>query len=255
MALRVLIADDEPNARERLREFLSKETNIEVVAECGDGRSALHAIRKTAPDLVFLDVQMPELTAFEIIAQLSPNPIPTIILVTAHPRYAMEAFDVSAVDYLLKPFDHSRFQRALSLGRERVAARTRSQQTLRVREKTGPSVYKRKEDRLIVRSSGRIIPLACSEISWISSAGNYAEIHVGKAVHLLRQTLTSLEDSLPADFVRVSKSCLVNMKFIRELNPKLYGDALVILVDGTQLTATRNYRQHLRSKLKGWGRS
>ena len=245
MPLRVVIADDEPGARELLRDYLSRESEIEIVAECADGKSALAAIRKMAPDLVFLDIQMPELNGLEVIRQLSPANIPVVIFVTAYNQYAIEAFNVSAADYLLKPFDQSRFQKALWTGREKVIQRKRNSEVVKWASET-EGVAK---DRIAVRSSGKIILIEFRLIDWIKGAGNYAELHVGEEVHLLRQTLNSLQQKLPEEFARISRTHIVNMTSIRELKAKSHGDCTITLLDGTELIVTRKRRLALRSKL------
>lgn len=249
MALRVLIADDEPAARERLRHFLEKESDIQLVAECADGISALTAIREHSPDLVFLDIRMPALNGFEIIRRLVPEPVPPIIFVSAHEDHAVEAFDFCAVDYLLKPFDRDRFRRALLLGREAVLHReTRSGNGSPEFEQQSEN-QENTTDRLAVRSPGKIKLLIFSEILWIQGAGNYVEVHLEKQTHLLRQTMNDLEKALPSRFVRISKSHIVNLDWVRELKPKSHGDCFIFLRNETEIIGTRSYRVKLRKKL------
>jgi len=249
MTLRVIIADDEPTSRERLRNLLEGESSVKIVAECSDGHSALSAIRQHAPDLVFLDVRMPELSGFEVIRGLAPLPIPPIIFVSAHVDHAAEAFDFCAVDYLLKPFDRGRFRKALLIGRE-AAARRANEVSDGLPEASSQQVFQDgTKERLAVRSVGKITLLTVSEISLIKGAGNYVEVYAGKAVHLLRGTLSGIEKKLPANFVRVSKSHIVNIEGVRELKPKSHGDSFLTLLNGSQLIVTRTYRQALRDKL------
>ncbi|HVK58903.1 MAG TPA: LytTR family DNA-binding domain-containing protein [Candidatus Kapabacteria bacterium] len=250
MAIRVIIADDEPAARERLRDFLEQESDVQIVAECTDGFTALSAIVEHSPDLIFLDIRMPSMNGFEVIRQIAPRPVPPIIYVSAHGGHALEAFDVSAVDYLLKPFDRARFLKALRLGRDAVQ-RSVSQKitTLELQTQTADS-DECAGDRLAIRSTGKITLLVFSEILWINGAGNYIEIRVGQKTHLLRQTLSSIALQLPSNFIRISKSQIVNIQLIRELRPKSHGDSILTLHDGTELTVTRSYRQLLREKLK-----
>jgi len=251
MALRVLIADDEPAARERLRHFLGEETDIQIVAECADGISVLSAIREHSPDLIFLDIRMPALNGFEVIQKLSPGPVPPVIFVSAHDVHAVEAFNFCAVDYLLKPFDRGRFRKALLLGREAVLHHETIRRTNVLHESEQPSEnQENRTDRLAVRSSGRINLLIFSEIIWIQGAGNYVEVHLEKRTHLLRQTLNRLEKKLPPRFVRISKSHIVNLDWIRELKPKSHGDCFLILRNEMRLIATRNYRVALLDRLK-----
>ena len=249
MALRVLIADDEPAARERLRHLLEKESDIQIVAECADGTSVLSAIREQSPDLVFLDIRMPALNGFDVIRELSPNQVPPVIFVSAQEDHAVEAFNFCAVDYLLKPFDRDRFRKALLLGREAALQReAKSKNGVPEREQR-PENQENTTDRLAIRTPGKINLLIFSEILWIQGAGNYVEVHLEKRTHLLRRTLTALENKLPPRFVRISKSHIVNLDWVREIKPKSHGDCFVILQDGTNLTATRNYRTALRNRL------
>jgi len=250
MALRVLIADDEPAARERLRHLLEEESDIQIVAECADGISVLSAIREHSPDLILLDIRMPGLSGFEVIRKLSPGLVPPVIFVSAHDDHALEAFDFCAADYLLKPFDRDRFRKALLLGREAVLHRETIQCTNALHESRQPSEkQENKTDRLAVRSPGKINLLIFSEIIWIQGAGNYVEVHLEKRTLLLRQTLNALEKALPPRFVRISKSHIVNLDWVHELKPKSHGDSFIILQNGTQLIVTRNYRIKLRQKL------
>ena len=229
------------------RNFLEQENDVEIVAECADGFTALSAIRELSPDLIFLDIRMPSLNGFEVVRRIAA-PV-AIIFVSAHDNHAVEAFDISAVDYLLKPFDRERFQKAFRAGRE--AAESRAP---RVPSNTTPQTVSETsevnaKDRFAVRCSGRITLLIFSEIQWINGAGNYIEIRAGQKTHLLRQTLGSVAEQLPSNFVRISRSQIVNIQWIREMKAKSHGDSVVTLHDGTQLTATRNYRQALRERL------
>jgi two-component system LytT family response regulator len=249
MCLRVLIADDEPDARDRLRQLISQDRSLELVAECCTGREALDRIRSHAPHLVFLDVQMPELTGIEVLQELLPGPLPSVVFVTAYDHYAIEAFDFCAVDYILKPFDAARFRRAVQAARNAIDAKQREHVKMRDLVKTMANVSS-PSDRIGVRSAGNIKLISFRDIDWIQGARNYAEIHVGKQVHFLRETLEALEERLPSrEFIRVSKSAFVNVERIRELRPKSHGDSTVILRDGTQLTATRTYRVKLKQAL------
>lgn len=247
MGLRVIIADDEPAARERLRQLLSQEQDVEIVAECDDGQSALAAIRRLAPNLVFLDIRMPELSGLEVVQTLQPEP-PPVIFVSAHDSHAMEAFNIRAVDYLLKPFDRQRFQRALALGREAALRRNEAAGLggVAASENRGRAEGR---DRLAIRSSGKVMLLNLADLQWIAGAGNYIELHAGKATHLLRQTLGGMQEKLPPQFVRISKSHIVNIDCIRELKAKSHGDAYVRLADGTQLVVTRSHQGELKRKL------
>lgn len=247
MKTRTLIVDDELLARERLRQLLQSEPDIEIVGECADGREAVEAICQESPDLIFLDVQMPELDGFGVLAAIESEPAPVIVFVTAHDRFALRAFEVHAVDYLLKPFDRERFQTALRRALEQVRNRegnalARKLSDLLADLKGGSKT----PERLAVKSGGRVLFVNQSDIDWLESAHNYVEIHVGKQSHLLRQTLEAVEARLaPGRFVRISRSVIVNTDRIKELQPLFYGEYAVILQSGVRLTLSRRYRDKL----------
>jgi two-component system LytT family response regulator len=250
MKLRVLIAEDEPLSRERLRDLLQAESLIEIVAECATGQGTLVAIRETQPDLVFLDVKMPGLDGFGVIQALNGARSPMIVFVTASERFALRAFDVHAVDYLLKPFDRVRFQLALERARERLK-RQEGSRSAPIRPGAAAAEPRPKAlERMTIKSQGRIAFVNISEIDWISAADNYVELHVGASTHLLRTTITALSTELPrTQFVRISRSILVNLDRIKEMRSKSHGDYLVVLHDGTSLVGTRVYRPDLASLL------
>ena len=253
MKLRVVIADDERLARERLRELLEAEPGIHIVAECATGTETVLAIREERPDLVLLDVRMPEMDAFEVIRTLGNDHLPAIIFVTAHDQFALRAFEANAADYLLKPFDRDRFRKALHRGRERAKRNTQSHSAAEVikllAELKKPSKIAR---RFAIRLGERIFVVKPDEIDWIQGAGNYSELHVGSAVHLLRGTLADLEEQLsPTRFIRISRSLIVNVDRIQEIRAKSHGDYVVVLRDGKTLSATRNHREKLLRWLDG----
>jgi two-component system LytT family response regulator len=253
MKLRVLIADDETLSRERLRRFLQMEHDVEIVAECHNGVDAVECIRKATPDLVFLDVRMPEMDAFDVLRSLEGHHLPAIIFVTAHDEYALRAFKAQAVDYLLKPFDHDRFQSALSHARKILR-----------RDHPLPSVEQIRDlldtfqseptplERLAVRSGNGLQLVKVGEINWIRGADNYVELHIGSSVHMIRQTLAALETQLSAgQFIRISRSLIVNVDSVKEIRSKPHGDYAVVLHDGTQLKGSRSYRAKLQGHLNG----
>jgi two-component system LytT family response regulator len=248
MKIRTLIVDDESLARERLRQLLKSEPEIEVVGECADGQEALAMIQKESPDLIFLDVQMPELDGFGVLEAVTVAPAPVIVFVTAHDKFALRAFEVHAVDYLLKPFDRERFQKALSRALERVrhregAGQLRAQSAVLAELKPPP----RPLERLAVKTGGRVIFVKLSELDYIEAAHNYVELHVEKHSHLLRETLNSIEARLPPDrFVRISRSVIVNIERVKELQPLFYGEYTVTLQNGTRLTLSRRHRDSLQ---------
>ena len=248
MKIKTLIVDDEPLARERMRKLLQSETDIELVGECANGRDAVTVIQRESPDLVFLDVQMPELDGFGVLAEISGRAMPVVVFVTAHDKFALKAFEVHAVDYLLKPFDKERFQAALKKARTHLKRSESSGLNERLSELlAGLQTGARHPDRIAVRESGRVLFVRATEIDWVEAADNYVSLHVGSESHLLRETMTALEGRLdPKQFLRISRSTMVNVERIKELQPMFHGDYLVILRDGTKLNLSRGYRDKLQ---------
>ena len=242
-----MIVDDEPLARERIRMLLAEEDSIEIVSECRHGAEALAAIEKLAPDLVFLDIQMPELSGFEVLERLEPSTIPVIIFVTAYDQYALKAFEVCALDYLLKPFDRERFSKALARARAELARRKAgvvNEEVLKLLSELQRN--KKYLEKLIIRSGGRVVFLRADEIDWIEAAGNYVRLHAGKDEHLYRETMARLEQQLnPAMFARIHRSTIVNVERIKELQPWFRGDYILVLRDNRKLTLSRSYRTRL----------
>ena len=248
MKIRTVIVDDEPLARERIRTLLEREDDVEVVAECGSGQEAALALERESPDLVFLDVQIPGPDGFAVLEGVAPETAPVVVFVTAYDQYALQAFEVHAVDYLLKPFDEERFRKALDRARGAVAGRdgrTVNEKLLSLlKDLKAPAAYL---ERLVVKSAGRLFFLRTEEIDWIESAGNYVCLHVGAETHLLRETMSGLESRLdPARFVRIHRTAIVNIDEIKELQPLFHGEYQVVLRDGTQLTLSRSYRDRLQ---------
>ena len=254
--IRALIVDDEPLARERLMSLLASESDIEVAGQCANGAEALAAIEEKTPDLVFLDVQMPELDGFGVLAALEGEHRPAIIFVTAHDRFALKAFEVHAIDYLLKPFDRERFQKALHRARDQV----KRQQGGQMDDRLAALLAELKQDqtkqldRIPVKGSGRVVLVKVNDIDWIEAADNYVNLHTGKEAHLHRETMTALEQKLPpSKFLRISRSAMVNVERIKELQPMFHGDYTVILQNGTKLTLSRGYRDALNQLLGKMG--
>lgn len=249
--IRVLLVDDEPLARDMLREMLQGDADVEIVGESCNGREALETIRSQEPDLIFLDVQMPEVGGFEVLASLGKDKAPYVIFVTAYDQYAVRAFEVQALDYLLKPFDQERFdsswERAKAqLKRDRNGGMDQRIIALLEELKAGNKYL----ERLVIKAAGRIYFLETSEIDWIEAEGNYVSVHSNKKSHLLRETITSLESQLdPKKFVRIHRSSIVRLDFIQEMQPWFHGEYRVILQDGTQLTLSRNHREKLQEAL------
>lgn len=249
MSIAALIVDDELLARQSIRRFLSRHSDIHIVGECRDGQSAVAMIIAHKPDLIFLDVQMPELDGFGVIDRVGVEQMPATIFVTAYDQYALHAFDVNALDYLLKPFGKVRFESALIRARERIAGRADREalkRVLRAMEKEGRQNYL---DRVAVNENGRILLLKATEIQWIESAGNYAQLHVASRSYDIRETLTSLESKLnPHSFVRIHRSTIVNLQYVKEVQPWFHGYHLVVLENGQELRMSR-YQVELAERL------
>jgi two-component system LytT family response regulator len=256
-APRALIVDDEPLARDTLRALLRRDGSVVVAGECGSGEAAVEAIRRERPDIVFLDVQMPDLDGFAVLERVAGDHLPVVVFVTAYDRYAVRAFDVHAVDYLLKPFDDERFFRALrrakrSLGGEGLPGRGRALlQLLEERSGTPPVAGRRPLRRLVVRSGSGLVFLRPEDVDWIEAADYYVQLHVGARVHLLREPLHSLEARLdPAEFVRVHRSAIVNLDRVREVRAEPGGRSVVVLADGTHLKLSRRRRPCLEQFIR-----
>ena len=250
--VRTLIVDDEPLARERLRTLLAEEPGVEVVGECGDGCQAVVAIEELKPDLVFLDVQVPNLDGFRILESVGADRIPAIVFVTAYDHYALRAFDVRAVDYILKPFGRERLQKALEHARAQITREKSTDingQLVALLEEIRPQKSYLK--RIMIKSGGRLYFLRTADIDWVEAAGNYVRLHVGAESHLLRETMNGLETKLDPDrFIRIHRSTMVNIERIKELQPWFHGDYVVILRDDRQLTMSASYREKL-DELRG----
>lgn len=249
--LRTMIIDDEPLARTRVREKLQGDDEIEIIAECGDGREAIAAINTETPDLIFLDVQMPELDGFAVLQALPPEKLPLVIFMTAYDQYAVRAFDVFALDYLLKPFNSDRLARAVA----RAKTKIRNQQHTDLSERTQALLDElgktsRYLERLVIKKTGSIFLLKTSEIDWIEAEDNYVRLHQSNESHLLRETISNLETQLdPKRFVRIHRGTIINVDRIRELRPWFGKDFRVVLEDGTELSLSRNYREKVEQLL------
>ena len=233
--IRVLVVDDEPLARSNLTVLLRRDAEIEVVGECGSGMDALRAIPEKQPDLLFLDVQMPECDGFDVLERLAPKLPPAIVFVTAYDQYALRAFEAGALDYLLKPFDNARFYRALERAKEKL--------------KDSASLARR-SDRLIIKGNGQISFVRMSDIDWIEAADYYACLHVGTKTHLLRRSMAELEQELdPNVFCRIHRSSIVNLDRVEGLKLNQDGDYEVLLANRTSLRLSRGHRKQLQSRL------
>ena len=244
--IRTLIVDDEPLARARIRRFLASEKDVEIVGESGDGRAAVADVKRLKPDLMFLDIQLPETAGLEVVEQLAGDHMPVVIFVTAYDQYAIQAFDVHALDYLLKPYTRERFGRALERARKQLSNTSRSdfdQRLMSLLEHAAGGEHRHLQ-RLMIKSSGRIYFIKADEVDWIGAEGNYVNLHVGREAHLLRETMSHLATRLdPEKFVRIHRSTIVNVDRVKELQPLFSGDYVAILHDGTQLNLSRAYRE------------
>lgn len=231
MGTRALIVDDEALARERVRTLLEASDGVTIVGECSGGREAVDEIIDKRPDLVFLDVQMPDLNGFEVLEAIATEWLPAVIFVTAYDEYALKAFDVHAIDYLLKPIEPERFRKALSRATKRGLLNLLDERPI---------------DRLVIRTRSKVSFLKPSEIDWIEADGKHALLHAGRETHVVRHTLTRLEQRLAAHgFVRVHRSAIVNVDRIKELEPWFHGEYVVVLKDGTKLTSSAAHSQAL----------
>ena len=257
--IRTLIVDDEPLARRNLRLLLQNDPDIDIVGEAASGREALALINKHSPDLVFLDIQMPELDGFGVLENIDAAKLPAIVFVTAFDQYALKAFDFHALDYLLKPFDDARFEKALRRAKLQLEQRELKDLSERLvallggreagsREPARPSPY---VSRLLIKSGGRVFFLKTDEIDYIRAEDYYVKLHVGRKGHLLRETMTEMEAKLdPEKFLRIHRSTIVNIERIRELQPHFNGEYIVVLHDGSEHKLSRSRREQLQSLLK-----
>lgn len=254
MTLRTLIVDDEPLARERVRMMLGMHDDVAVVGEFGDGQQAIDGVRELRPDLVFLDVQMPGVDGFGVLRELESEAMPYVVFVTAYDRYALRAFEVHALDYVLKPFNAERFAQALQRARSAIT-HGRDNGGAVGREQLRELVMslhaeQREKQRIVVKSSGRVFFVKVDDIDWIEAEGNYVRLHMGAQSHLLRETMKGMESVLDtSQFIRIHRSTIVNADRIRELQPLFHGEYAVILRDGTRLVASRGPDNRLKKLL------
>ena len=249
--IRVVIADDEPLARERIRTLVAAHGDLSLVAECGDGEETLRVLLAERPEVVFLDVQMPEFNGFEVLEALPAELRPSVIFITAYDEHAVRAFDVNAVDYLLKPVEVQRFEAALAKVRERRGQPPAASQAALEAVLAELRRARGHASRLVVRDGSRVTFVRTEEIDWIDAAGNYARLHVGRAVHLLREPLKVLATRLdPERFLRVHRSAIVNLERITSVEPYFHGEYTLTLKDGTRLTSSRTHSARLRSLLR-----
>ncbi len=249
--IRTLIADDQPMARERLAALLNEEPDVQVVAACASGTEAVSAIQRHQPDLVFLDMQMPELDGLGVIAAVGPERMPSVVFVTAYDEFALRAFDVHALDYLLKPFGRQRFQKALDrarghLSRERAGDLAKRLVALVDDVRPAP-----RAERIMVRSGARVVFVETRQIDWVEAEGNYVRLHVGSESHLIRDTMNAVEARLGGvSFVRIHRSRIVNIDRVSEMRLVYNGEYEVVLRSGRALGVSRMYRDKLQERLK-----
>lgn len=272
--VRVLVVDDEPFARQRVARLLAEHGEVTLVGEAGSGQAALAMIRERAPDVVFLDIQMPGMTGLDVVRALAPEELPLVVFVTAFGEHALEAFDVRALDYLLKPVDEHRFAQALDRVRDQHRQREASAWRARVAGMLGalapdapagepapvaaPSAAPAAApadgeyaDRVLVKLDDRMVIVPVARIDWIEAYGNYVRLHVGKSAVLMRERLSRFEQRLrPREFARIHRSAIVRLDAVREMKPWFSGDYLVYLNDGTQLKLSRGYRERLEEALR-----
>ncbi|MCR6654295.1 MAG: LytTR family DNA-binding domain-containing protein [Opitutus sp.] len=257
-AIRTVIVDDEPAARRGVRLLLQNDSDIAIVGEAAGGLEAVDLIEREKPELVFLDVQMPTCDGFEALVKLAPGARPVVVFVTAYDQHALRAFEVSAVDYLLKPFDDARFAAALRRAKDAIRLRQGEEVNARLAQllsalqvpppsNPGPEI----SDRILVKSSGEIFFLKADEIDWIEAEGDYMKFHVAGRTHLMRETMARLEARLdPRRFIRIHRSTIVNIDRLRKLSPSFAGEYAVILHDGTKLKLSRGYHERIATILK-----
>jgi len=249
MTIRAVIVDDEPLARRRLRSLLAEAQDVEVVAECANGKDAIQTLEESTPDLLFLDIQMPEIDGFDVLHAIGVDRVPVVIFVTAYDQFALRAFEAHALDYLLKPFDDERFEAALERARDRIRQHQGGDLDQRLRvlldEMSGRRSYLQ---RMVVPAGHRSVLVKTDDIDWIEADRNYMRLHVGGETHMLREKMSSIESALdPAKFCRIHRSTIVQIDRIRAVESFFHGEYVVVLHDGTKLTSGRSYRRNLYS--------
>jgi two-component system, LytTR family, response regulator len=249
--LRALIVDDEPLARRRLKALLGDEEGIEIVGEAGDGGAAVAAIGSLQPDVVFLDVQMPGMDGFDVLDALSPSTCPTVVFVTAYDQYALQAFNVHAADYLLKPFDRKRLHHALVRVRA-LAGGDAEAAAARLLNLVAAVRTSRYLERIVIKSANRVYFVRAADVDRIEAAGHYLTLHVGREEHVMRGTIREIAARLHPDrFVRVHRSTIVNLDRVKELIPTFHGEYEIVLRDGTRVTSSRGYSDRLQVIVRG----
>jgi len=253
-SLQVLIVDDEKLSRHRLRRLLSEDAELEIAGECATGHDCLQFLATHSPDLVFLDVQMPGMDGFGVIDAIGPERMPCTIFVTAYDQFALRAFEVHALDYLLKPFDEKRLAESVRRAKRQILHREGETDRERLRNiLQAMQTSTRYRDRLAVKQGENLMILRADQVDWIQAADNYVNLHCGHETHALRGTMNSLQQTLdPAKFIRIHRSAIVNLDRVKALQPWFRGDYRVVLTTGVQLTLSKSYRQSLRDRLMSY---
>jgi two-component system, LytTR family, response regulator len=255
--VRIVVADDERLARQKVRLLLESEPGVAVVAECQDGRQTISAINCFRPDLLLLDIQMPDLDGFQVLGEIAEQDLPVVIFTSAYDQYAIRAFEAHALDYLLKPFDQERLHQALERARMELLNSENREVTHRILEllsqmKSGASLaVPESQDRLVIKAKGRVIFLDLDEIDWVEAAANYVRLNTGKEAYLLRETISKTSERLnPTQFIRIHRSTIVNVRKIKELIPVNSGEYVVVLKNGKELSCSRGYRTLLQNMIE-----
>lgn len=251
--MQVLIVDDELLGRKMVRQMLENYSEVEIIGECESGEEAINEINSQNPDLVFLDVQMPEIDGFTVLSKINQDQLPFVIFVTAYDEYALRAFEVNALDYLLKPYDRKRFDQAF----QRAVNQINSQKSNQMNEKIISLLSEKRPtqqftERFVIKSGGRVFFLDVEEVMWIEADGNYVFLHTQQKKHIFRETLTSIENKLnPQKFRQISRSTIVHLNFIKELQPFFRGNYKILLTNGTELKLSHRYRDNLVKNFSG----
>jgi len=253
--IRTLIVDDEPLSRQGIRAVLEKDPEIQVLGEAADGLEALERIRADHPDLVFLDVQMPEMNGFDVLDALAPEELPLVVFVTAYDQYALNAFQVHALDYLLKPYEDARMLEALDHVKVQLRQKNGTHTTKRLLDMLDTTKGERnRTGRIMVRSGGRITFVRVDDVDWIEAQGDYVCLHTQGKKHLVREKISDMEAQLsPEHFLRIHRSTMINVSRIKEMQPLFHGEYSVMLQDGTRLTMSRSFRDKVFDRLTGAG--
>jgi two-component system LytT family response regulator len=256
-AIRTIIADDEHLARKKLRLLLGSEPGVQVVAECQDGQQTIGAVRAHKPDLLLIDVRMPDVDGFEVLLQLTADEMPVVVFTTAYDQFAVRAFEAHAMDYLLKPFERERLHQSIERARAELLKSHNRDLTNRILDllannEEPKTNSKQIEDRMVIRAGGKVVFLDLAEVDWIEAAANYVKLNVGKESYLLREGIGRVSERLdPGRFVRIHRSVIVNVSKIKELQPCDSGEYIAVLKNGKELSCSRGYRAELQRLISG----